>query len=134
MSRNSIRVNIPRNMDKLSKLMKDILAKHIADGAGSPLNSLIDASFSTDFATLLTDIVRLQQMRKDAETLTESVQRRLGIRKGQKLNERNSIRFMATSVRDVLLGINLGQEQSLGDWGFEVNYSPRKKQQENPDA
>jgi hypothetical protein len=58
----------------------------------------------------------------------------MGIRRGQKLNERNSVRFIVSSVRDILMGNYLGQEQTLGDWGFEVNQSPRKSQPENPNA
>jgi hypothetical protein len=134
MAKNSIRIKIPKNIEKLEKLMDDILAKHIADGASSPLNNVINATIPPEFANVKADIARLMQMRRDVETLTEKVQLKLGIRRGQKLNERNSVRFIVTGVRDVLMGIYLGQEQTLGDWGFEVNYSPRKSQPENPNA
>jgi len=134
MAKNNIRIKVPRNIEKLEKLMDDILVKHVADGAASPLNNVIGANILTDFAVIKADIARLIQMRKDAETLTEKVQLAMGLRRGQKLNERNSIRFIVTSVRDILMGNYLGQEQSLGDWGFEVNSSPRKPKTGNPDA
>jgi len=134
MAKNNIRIKIPRNIEKLEKLMDDILVKHVADGAASPLNNVIGANMLANFAVIKADISRLIQMRKDVETLTEKVQLAMGIRRGQKLNERNSIRFIVTSVRDILMGNYLGQEQSLGDWGFEVNYSPRKPKTGNPDA
>ena len=45
-------------------------------------------------------------MRLDAETLTEELHQMLGIRKGQKLSDRNSLRYVLASGHDILLDHN----------------------------
>ena len=35
------------------------------------------------------------------------------------------IDYYVRAARDVLLGIYKGNEQKLGEWGFEVDYGPR---------
>lgn len=46
------------------------------------------------------------------------------------------MRWFVTSARDVLLGLNKGQEQQLGEYGFNVTYgtptSAAKKQPKTP--
>jgi hypothetical protein len=36
----------------------------------------------------------------------------------------NTVRWFVNSARDVLLGLNKGQEQQLGEYGFNVTYGP----------
>jgi hypothetical protein len=133
MSRNNFRVVIPRKADELIELAELVIAKHIADGAASKLNSLINPELIAAIAGAKAKNAQLKQMRLDAETLTEELHHALGIRKGQKLSDRNSLRFVLASGRDILLGHYKGEEQKLGDHGFVVNRNVRKPKAENGD-
>lgn len=131
MSRSNFRVVIPRNADDLIELAELVIAKHIADGATSKLNDLITPDLIAAVAVAKAKNTQLKQMRLDVETLTEELHRMLGIRKGQKLSDRNSIRSFMASGRDILMGHNKGEEQKLGDHGYEVNRYVRKPKAED---
>jgi hypothetical protein len=131
MSRSNFRVVIPRNADDLIGLAELVIAKHIADGATSKLNDLITPDLIAAVANAKAKNAQVKQMRIDAETLTEELHQMLGIRKGQKLSDRNSLRFVLASGRDILLGHNKGEEQKLGDHGYVVNRNVRKPKAEN---
>ena len=42
------------------------------------------------------------------------------------------MRFVVTSARDILLGLNKGNEKKLGDWGFVVDDSPAPAKAKKP--
>lgn len=133
MSRSNFRVVIPRKADELIELAELVIAKHIADGAASKLSDLITPNLIAGVAAAKAKNAQVKQMRIDAETLTEELHQMLGIRKGQKLSDRNTIRSFTASTRDILLGHNKGEEQKLGDHGFEVNRNVRKPKAEDGD-
>ena len=120
---NDIRVEIPTNAEELSRLADTIVKKHAANGA----NSLIPAVLADGLIDLVAQATLLveqaAQVARDGETATQSRNLLLGIAKGQTSKTVNTIRYYLSSVRDMLLGLYRGQEQRLGDWGFEVNSS-----------
>lgn len=127
MSKNNVRVVLPRNPDKLLALAKKIVEKHNSDGASSKLSSinmadmeakLIDAGKANDNALTF---------RKKAENETEKRDLQLGISKEQNSSTEGTVLYYTASVRDVLLGLFKGKEQELGEYGFEVNKSPKTK-------
>ncbi len=117
-----VQVKIPRGAGGLIKLAKGILKKHTDDGEDSIL-----AGFDMDgLQTLVEDAAILAEQAakagRDREKATEARNLALGIAKGQNTKTPGTVAFFLRSIRDILLGIYRGQEQQLGDWGFEVNF------------
>jgi hypothetical protein len=124
------RINIPSNPDDLIKLAQSIVAKHTADGAGSPLAALNMADMGTKTTTADTQNQSATQLYRDAEKATQNRDLALGTDnpvKGTVLN-------YARSVRDILSGIYKGNEQQLGDWGFDVDQSVHSSTTPTPAA
>ncbi len=115
------RVLIPKNPDQLIKLAKSIGAKHTADGAASPLASLDMVDMDGKTAKADIENQAAAKLYRDAETATENRDLALGSDNVVK----GTVAHYVRSVRDVLLGLHKGNEQKLGDWGFEVDASAR---------
>ena len=102
------------------KLAKAIKAKHTADGAASPLSGLNMADFSAKTTTADTENLNSEKLKRDAEKATQNRDAALGGETAAK----GTVEYYLRSVRDVLAGLNKGNEKKLGDWGFEVDDSP----------
>ena len=61
-------------------------------------------------------------LRRDAEKATEK--RDLALGTGGAI--KGTVEYYIKASRDILLGVHKGNEQTLGDWGFEVDTSARK--------
>ncbi|MFN0067769.1 MAG: hypothetical protein ACKVYV_09055 [Limisphaerales bacterium] len=68
---------------------------------------------------------RREALRQKAEQCTEARDRTLGIASAR--TEEGTALFAVLAAREVLLGLHKGREHRLGDWGFEVDASPRAK-------
>jgi hypothetical protein len=123
MSRKNVRVVIPKNADELIALGESIEAKHTADGASSPLNGLDMATFSTKLAAAKAKNNEQKQKHRDAEMATEERDDLLGRKKDQSTSTDGTVLNIVARSRDILLGLHKGNEQQLGQWGFDVNQS-----------
>ena len=122
MANNTFRVDIPTNAAALIKLAKALKAQDDKLGATSPLKAIKNwADFSPLIDTADTQHSLSEDLARQAETATEHRDKALG-QTGQ-LRE-NTVRFFLTAGRDLLLGVNKGNEHALGDFGFEVDSSP----------
>lgn len=131
MGNKNLRVVVPRNSQKLIRLITQVLEKHAADGAKSPLSGLDMKAFSAQARIASTAFDKSEKLRKESEKAIEERNVALGIVRGQRITEGTALYFV-TSVRDMLLGLYKGREHQLTDWGFEVNTSPRTKKDEEP--
>lgn len=122
------RVNIPTNPDDLIALAKAIVKKHKDVGAGSPLAPLDMAEMDTKTIAADTENKSAAQLYRDAEKATQDRDLALGSGNAVKGTVLNYVR----SVRDILSGINKGNEQALGDWGFEVDQSTAPASKKTP--
>ncbi len=113
------RVKIPKNKDAAIKLAQAILQKHQADGAASPLAALNIADMTAKTGTADTQNQLSAKLYRDAETATQSC----NLAVGADFTTPGTVNYYNTSARDLLLGIYKGNEQKLGDWGFEVDQS-----------
>lgn len=120
---NRFRIPMPRNADKLLTLAGNSITKHTADGATSPLQALDMTDMEDKYNQAVTAQTNALQLRRNSETTTQARNLLLGTAKGQGRRTNGTILFYITSVRQVLLGVYRGSEQTLGDWGFEVNTS-----------
>ncbi len=123
MSRKNVRVVIPRNADELIQLSESIVAKHNVDPLTSPLAGLDMAAFEALVTNASAKSAEMKQLRMDAETATEDRDTLLGHRKDQNSNTAGTVLNFVVRSREILLGVYKGNEQHLGDFGFEVNQS-----------
>src|SRR2546428_14014663 len=72
------RVNVPKNADQIIQLAQRIVAKHAADGAGSPLAGINMADMSTKTSAADTENKKAVQCRRDGEKATQSRDLALG--------------------------------------------------------
>jgi hypothetical protein len=114
------RVNIPSNADKLILLSQAILAKHAALGAASPLGGLKITEWTASTATAEAENQKAAQLRRDAEKATQNRDNAIGDNSNP-----SGVEFNVKSARDILMALNKGNEQQLGDWGFDVDTSAR---------
>jgi hypothetical protein len=112
---------MPNNADGLIGLAKRILAKDTALADASPVKNIKDwGQFPTITATAETNNNASTDLYRQAEQATQNRDNALG--KGGQMKP-NTVRYFVAAARDVLLGINKGNEQALGEWGFDVSYS-----------
>jgi hypothetical protein len=121
MARSPIRITIPRNTGELLKLADLIYARHKQDGDSSPLKSMEDYNWS-ETSDKLKQAKELQDqveaLRKQAEGLQAQIDA-LAI----------DVKGSVTGSRDVLLGVYKKNPKKLGDWGYEVDDSPKAKKE-----
>jgi hypothetical protein len=122
MAKQTFSVDVPTNPDDLIALAKALLAKDTALGANSPFKNIKNwSNFPALNGTADTQNNTSNTLYQQAEEATELRDNALG-QTGQ-LKE-NTVRWFVTSARDVLLGLNKGSEQQLGEYGFNVTYGP----------
>lgn len=102
------------------KLSSDILAKHVELGDDSPLKGLKITEWKANTVTADTENKKAAKLRKDAETATQNCDNAIG-----EPTDKFGVDFNVKAARDILAGLNRGNEQKLGDWGFEVDSSAR---------
>ena len=130
MAANNFRIAIPGNPEDLIKLGMKLKEKHLALGADSPIKGVKDLDlFAGKLTTADTKNELSKQLYRDAERATQDRDLSLG-HVGQ-LREQ-TVRYWVTAARDVLLGLNKGNEQALGVWGFSVDTSPPVKKVKPP--
>ncbi|MCO5254472.1 MAG: hypothetical protein M9892_08930 [Bacteroidetes bacterium] len=122
-SKAGVSVEIPSNVVDLLLLTKAVLDKNTADGVDSPLEDfdMADLQVKYDIAKAKQDLT--VKLNRDRETAFQ--QRDLAMGRGRKQISvtKGTLKFYLTSARDILLGYNRGEEQNLGDWGFDVDTS-----------
>lgn len=121
MAKQNYRVDVPINANELIALAKRILAKDVALADTSPVKNVKDwVQFQTVTNTADTNNNSSNDLYRQAEEATQNRDNALG-HTGQL--KPGTVRYFITAARDVLLGINKGNEQALGEWGFDVSYS-----------
>lgn len=121
MAKRPLRINLPNTPEQLIALAQAIDAKDTALAAASPLKGIKNWSqFKALVALADAKNKSAKDLAKQAEKANEDRDNALGQR-GQ-LTE-NTVRWFVTSARDVLVGLNKGNEHALGDWSFAVDTS-----------
>jgi len=113
------RVILPKNKAVAIALAQSILKKHQTDGPDSPLTPLNIADMTTKTGTADTQEKLSEQLYRDAETATQNCD----IAMGSDYTTPGTVNYYLAASRDLLLGIYKGNEQKLGDWGFDVDQS-----------
>jgi hypothetical protein len=122
MANSSFRVNIPKNAEELLDLAAKVYQKHTDLEDASPLNAMVSHKWADNGPNVATCL----QLHKQAEELkrqAEEAYRQRDLLMGE-------ITESVKASRDLLLGVYRETPKSLGEYGFEVDDSPRaaKKQ------
>ena len=110
------RVVISKNVEELLKLGKAVLKKHQALGKDSPLNMLPWGKVGPSIDKALEQHKLAEKLRRDMEKAYESRDKKIP-----------AIRNILLRSRDLLKGIYRGEMRKLGDFGFTVDSTPRRK-------
>ena len=121
MSKTSVKIEISKSKpEELTKLGNVVFAKHTALGAASPLNGLDMVTFGTKLSESVDKRAEAKQLHDQAEALNQQAGLSLGVDKSQNTKTPGTVYATLTSARDILLGLNRGQERKLSEWGFNV--------------
>lgn len=110
------RVVISKNVEELLKLAKAVLKKHQALGKDSPLSMLRWGKVGPSIDKAIEQHKLAEKLRRDMEKAYESRDRKIP-----------AIKDIMRRSRDLLKGIYRGEMRKLGDFGFTVDSSPRRK-------
>jgi hypothetical protein len=121
MSRTNIRVDIPvKKPDAFVTLAENIMAKHTELGDQSPLVNLDMTTFSTQLTNGRSRRDEAKSLRAQSEAKQQESNSALGLAKGQTNMTPGTVYSIITQIRDLLLVLNKGSEESLNEWGFKV--------------
>lgn len=113
----SIRIVIPTNVGELISLASLIYARHKADGKTSPLHAITDDPWDEYGPKIQEALIK----HNEAEEHTRKAE--------QAYRERDQIigdlDGLVKRTRDLLKAIFKKTPKKLGEWGFEVNDTPR---------
>jgi hypothetical protein len=124
MSRVNVTVEIPANEpDQMTSLAENVRKKHLELGTASPLNGLSVDGFSKLLDGAIADRNDAKSLHNQAEVKNQSANLKLGIDKSQNSKTPNTIYSFLISAKDILLGLNNGNEKKLSEWGFNVSIS-----------
>ena len=103
------------------KLCKKASDKHIALGAGSPLNGFLDmVDFEAKRASAATLQTNGDTSSDDSQALYGQAKKLCGITQGQNKQTEGTLYWYVLQIRDVLLIKNRMEEENLSQWGFNV--------------
>ncbi|MBK7871272.1 MAG: hypothetical protein IPJ74_11640 [Saprospiraceae bacterium] len=113
----TVRVVIPTNIGELLKLATRVYKKHQADGKTSLLHSLVDYRWDEIGHNLELAAAK----HEEAEELSRLAE--IAYRERDRLM--GDVSGLIRATRDLLKGIFRKSPKKLGEWGFEVNDTPR---------
>lgn len=124
MARVDVRVNMPdHNTEETLDLGYLVNGKHVQDGETSILKTLPNL----DMDKFLTDLDSAKSLHAEAEALHREAQEKmqqadklLGYEQGMTSRTEGTIYNALARIRDFLLAVFKGSEESLGAWGFDV--------------
>ena len=116
------RVNIPTNPALRLELAARIYAKHMADGANSPLNALKNQTW-TENGREVGNAASLNEQAEDLQRQTDLTYRKRDLLLA-------NIDECIKSSRDLLLSLNRDNPKELNQWGFDVTDTARSAKKE----
>ena len=125
--KSSRRVRIPQKPLYLIKLAKAIVAKHLADGANSPLTGIVDtALLATNAQSAETAHHNSIQLHRAATTARAARDIAIwGHNTQQTTHISGSLTSELTKAKNVLMVVHRDNLHKLGDWGFTVRATAR---------
>lgn len=130
MSRKTVKVTVPISKpDEFTKLLKNIVKQHAKEGSKSPLKSQKNINMTTFKASAIKaeDLRdKAEKLRHESEKLMEQSRTLYGFAKGQTISTPGTLYNMVDDIKDTLLLAYKGNEEGLGEWGFDVSVGSAK--------
>lgn len=117
------RIIIPKNVESMLELAKDIYAKHQADGAGSILKNLDGMSWD-EIAPLITKCLEKHREAEEHKRKMEQAYRERDL-------HLPDIEMLIRSSAGMLKGAFSKNPKKLGDWGFAIDDSVQIRKKKN---
>ena len=113
------RILIPSNLIEHLQLAKKVYDKHNADGTSSPLNSLVDMNW---------EIIgpKIQEC-LDKHTEAEMYKQKMEAAYAERDKYLPEISEILRASKNLLKGIYAKNPKLLGNWGFEIDDSPKNR-------
>lgn len=125
MPNNKFRVVIPDNADEFLILIDAIIEKEEAIAPNGVLTPAELAALKQKRETAFKANKEKKEFEKRAEERTRDRDNALGRAKGQGVDTPDTCEFYVTQLRDLVLARNKTNPKVLGEWGFDVDDSPR---------
>jgi hypothetical protein len=122
------RIKIPTSPTQLIILGKNIVKKHNEEGDTSVLKFVDMDDFEKKINKADETYSKVLKLRREIELLTEQTHQLLGIHKDMKSSTPGTALYYITQSRDIPKGLFRGSFRKLGNWGFVVDDTAKKKQ------
>ena len=119
-----IRINIPKNPAEKIALAQKVNGKHVADGNTSPLKLMQGNSWDT-VGPVADECYHVHGQAEEMSRKAEELYRQ---RDAMLLKIDDALK----SSRDLLMGVYRSEPKKLGEWGFEVDDTPRPAKAKKP--
>jgi hypothetical protein len=127
MARKTIKIELPTGSpDDLIILAEDIKDHQLSLGSGAELDSAKAMSPADKAAIAKAKRKQAKDLDAEAENLREEAAIILGIAPGQTAETKDTVLFEVIGIRDDLLLKHRGNEQALGQYGFNITIGTAK--------
>ncbi|MBC8385442.1 MAG: hypothetical protein H8E57_08000 [Candidatus Cloacimonetes bacterium] len=124
--------------DKMIDLCDLIIAEHEAQQPSSPITHVDMVELKEKVLDGKSKRAQSKDLRRQSEHLMAEADTILGIEQGQTSYTEGTVYNSLIKIRDLLLALHKGDEEALGDWGFEVVISTstpgEPEEPQNPEA
>ncbi|MEO6883529.1 MAG: hypothetical protein ABI199_05850 [Bacteroidia bacterium] len=129
MSKRTVSVTLPhRQPEELLRLAQRIMEKSATNEEVSPIAQSDLAELELLATEAETNRTRSIHLREESEKDMQAARIALGIEKGQTASNPNTLTYLVSKMRDVLLAHYRGKEEQLSEYGFKVvtnSFSPK---------
>lgn len=127
MARKTIKIEIPTGSpDEMVTLAEGIKTHHLALGSAATLDNDDVTAMADKAAQAKAKRKQAAELNAQAETLNLQAATLLGIAPGQTSETKDTVLFHINGIRDGLLIEHRGDEQALGEYGFDITIGTAK--------
>ena len=127
MARKTIKIELPTGSpDELIALAEGIKEHHLSLGSGAELDNAVANSPADKAAVAKAKRKKAEELNLQAESLRQEAATILGIAPGQTAETKDTVLYEVTGIRDELLLKHRGNEQALGEYGFDISNGTAK--------
>ena len=127
MARKTIKIELPvGSPDEMISLAEDIAAHHSELGAEAKLDSTEVTELKANATLAKAKRKKSAELKAQAATLDDEAAALIGIAPGQDAQTEGTILYRVVGFRDELLTEHRGNEQALGEYGFDISIGTAK--------
>lgn len=117
----TVRIQIPRKLDDLSRLVKKLFEHHTELGDKSPLQGFELESIPDQVAQAEAHLKKARDLHAEAEGETEQAMKIFGLAEGQSIKQpKDTLYYKAGRSRNQLKITHEGEEEQIEKYGYNV--------------